>query len=73
MDAEQKPEKREEKEEVKTISSFNYDGQQWSVVESVISSAIICWGSSIRARDLKKLNKLIKKAGSVLGTPLEPL
>ncbi|MED6265076.1 hypothetical protein CHARACLAT_021794 [Characodon lateralis] len=26
-----------------------------SVVESVISSAIICWGSSIRARDLKRL------------------
>jgi len=30
-------------------------------------------GSSIRANDLKKLNKLIKKVGSVLGTPLEPL
>ncbi|MED6294661.1 hypothetical protein CHARACLAT_023415 [Characodon lateralis] len=72
MDAEQEPDKRE-KEEVKTISSFDYDGQQWSVVESVISSAIICWGSSIRARNLKKLNKLIKKAGSVVGTPLEPL
>ena len=27
--------------------------------------------SSIRARDLKKLNKLIKKAGSVLETVLE--
>ncbi|MED6272420.1 hypothetical protein CHARACLAT_030180 [Characodon lateralis] len=39
-----------------------------SVVESVISSAIISWGSSIRARDLKKLGKLIKKGGSVLGT-----
>ncbi|MED6263464.1 hypothetical protein CHARACLAT_004850 [Characodon lateralis] len=38
------------------------------IVESVISSAIICWGSSIRSRDLKNL-KLIKKAGSVLGTP----
>ncbi|MEQ2300692.1 hypothetical protein AMECASPLE_028374 [Ameca splendens] len=45
----------------------------YSVVESVISSAIICRGSSIRARDLKNLNKLIKKADSVLGTPLEPL
>ena len=30
-----------------------------------------CWSSSIR--DSKKLNKLIKKAGSVLRTALEPL
>nr|XP_054588772.1 sorting nexin-22 isoform X1 [Nothobranchius furzeri] len=44
-----------------------------SVVESVISSAIVCWGSSIRSRDLKRLNSLIKKAGSVLGTTVEPL
>ncbi|MEQ2180280.1 hypothetical protein GOODEAATRI_034342 [Goodea atripinnis] len=42
-----------------------------SFVWSVISSAIICWCSRIRARNLKKLNKLIKKAGSVLGTHLE--
>ncbi|XP_062851515.1 bcl-2-like protein 11 [Trichomycterus rosablanca] len=33
----------------------------------------ICWGSSIRAKDSKKLNKLIRKAGSVLGFALEPL
>ena len=33
----------------------------------------ICWDSSIRASDTKKLDKLIKKAGSVLGTALEPL
>nr|XP_054590297.1 uncharacterized protein LOC129154572 [Nothobranchius furzeri] len=44
-----------------------------TVVESVISSAIVCWGSSIRSRDLKRLNSLIKKAGSVLGTTVEPL
>ena len=41
-----------------------------SVVESSILSAVICLGSSIRATDLKRLNKLIKKAGSVL-EPLE--
>ena len=44
-----------------------------SVVESSVSSAVICWKSSIRASDLKKLKKLIKKAGSVLGTVMEPL
>ena len=36
------------------------------VVESAIQSTVICWRSSIRASDLKKLNKLIKKVGSVL-------
>lgn len=42
-------------------------------VESIISSIIICWGNSFRTRDLKRLNDLIKKAGSGLGTILEPL
>ena len=44
-----------------------------SVVESEIYFAAICWDSSIRARDSKKRNKLIKKVGSVLGTALAPL
>merc|ERR1712035_214296 len=44
-----------------------------SVVESAISFAAICWGSGIRTRDLNRINKLIKKAGSVLGVALEPL
>ena len=44
-----------------------------SVVESAISFAAICWGSSIRTRDLKRINKLIRKAGSVLGGTLETL
>jgi len=35
--------------------------------------ADICLGSSIRASDLKITIKLIKKAGSELGTALEPL
>lgn len=43
------------------------------VVESIIYSAIICWDSSIRARDLKMLNNLKKKSGSVLGTTVELL
>ena len=38
--------------------------------KSEISFLVICWGSSIRGSDLKKLNKLIKKADSVL-EPLE--
>ena len=33
----------------------------------------ICWGSIIRATDSKKLKKMIKKAGSVLGTAKDPI
>ena len=44
-----------------------------SVLVSAIFFAAICWGSSIRASDSNTLNKLIQKAGSVLGTALEPL
>ena len=43
-----------------------------SVMASAILFEVICRGSSIRARDSKKLNKMMK-AGSVLGTALEPL
>ncbi len=34
---------------------------------------VVCWGSSITAAEGKKLNKLIKKAGSVLGCSLDPV
>lgn len=34
------------------------------------SFATICWNSSLRARDSKKLNKLIKKDGRVLQSAL---
>ena len=44
-----------------------------SVVASAIFFAAICWSSSIRASDSKTPNKVIKKAGTVLGTALEPL
>ena len=33
-----------------------------SVVASAAFFAVICWGSSFKARNSKKLNKLIKKA-----------
>uniref|UniRef100_A0A3Q1JNA6 C-type lectin domain-containing protein n=1 Tax=Anabas testudineus TaxID=64144 RepID=A0A3Q1JNA6_ANATE len=38
-----------------------------SVEASAIFFAAVCWGGSIRSRDNNKLNKLIRKAGSVLG------
>ena len=42
-----------------------------SVVASTIFFAAVCWGSSIRASDTNRLDKIIKKAGSVLGLRLE--
>ena len=42
-----------------------------STVASVIFFAVVCWGSSIRASDTNRLDKIIKKAGSVLGRRLE--
>ncbi|KAK0147064.1 RNA-directed DNA polymerase from mobile element jockey [Merluccius polli] len=38
-----------------------------SAVASTIFFAVVCWGSSIRASDSNRLNKIIRKAGSVLG------
>ncbi len=42
-----------------------------SVVESALFFAVTCWGSSMKAADENKINKLLKKAGSVLGTNLD--
>ncbi|XP_062844747.1 zinc finger protein 420-like, partial [Trichomycterus rosablanca] len=42
-----------------------------SVVAGALFFAAVCWGSSLRAGDVKKLNKLIRKAGSVLGCSLD--
>ena len=41
-----------------------------SVVASAIFFGVVCWGSSISTADGKRLNKLIRKASSVLGCPL---
>jgi len=44
-----------------------------SVVTSTIFFGVVCWSSCITTVDRKRLNKLIKKAGSVLGCSLEPV
>ena len=38
-----------------------------SVVASVLFFTVVCWGSSIGARDTDRLNKVIEKTGSVIG------
>ena len=44
-----------------------------SVVFSAVFYAVLCWGGSLKVADIKRLNKLIKKADSVLGEELDPL
>ncbi|TWW59308.1 hypothetical protein D4764_06G0008380 [Takifugu flavidus] len=44
-----------------------------SVMASTIFFAVVCWGAGIKAKDANRLNKLIKKAGSVVGFKLANL
>ncbi|XP_076843384.1 E3 ubiquitin-protein ligase TRIM47-like isoform X1 [Brachyhypopomus gauderio] len=44
-----------------------------SVVASVLFYAVVCWGGSISKRDAGRIDRLVRKAGSVLGLQLEPL
>ncbi|KAI4877761.1 hypothetical protein NFI96_007703 [Prochilodus magdalenae] len=49
----------------------------WTSYKSVVASAIfysvVCWGNSINKTAINKLNKLVKKAGSVIGLKLDTL
>lgn len=51
-----------------------YDGDYLSVVVSLLYFffAVVCWGSSIKAGKSNTLNKLTRKAGSVILEPIEP-
>lgn len=42
-----------------------------SIVFSVLFYAVVCWGGNARKRDIQKLNRLIRKAGSVVGLSLD--
>ncbi|KAK3527069.1 hypothetical protein QTP86_008800 [Hemibagrus guttatus] len=44
-----------------------------SVVASAIFYGVVCWCSSISTADRKRLDKLIRKASSVLGMPLDTI
>lgn len=41
-----------------------------SVVVSTVFSAVVCWGDGIKAKDANRLNKLIEKPESAVGTNL---
>lgn len=42
-----------------------------SVVSSVIFYAVVCWGSRVKTADANRLDKFIRRAGSVLGVELQ--
>ena len=44
-----------------------------TVVASAFFFAAVCWGGSFTDKNTKRLDKLVKKAGSVLGRRLDPL
>ena len=42
-------------------------------MDSVLLYAVVCWGGSIKKRDAGRLDRLVRKAGSVAGVELESL
>ena len=44
-----------------------------SVVASAIFFAVTCWGSGMKVADTNRLNKLIRRAGDVVGEELDTL
>lgn len=44
-----------------------------TVIASILFYAVVCWGGSIKRRDATQLDKLVRKAGSVVGAELDTL
>jgi len=44
-----------------------------SVVASAIFFVVTCWGSGLRVADTNRLNKLIRRAGEIVGEELDSL
>ena len=44
-----------------------------SVEASATLFAVVCWGSRLRGADANRLNRLIRKAGDVVGAELDTL
>ncbi|KAI4896059.1 hypothetical protein NFI96_010384 [Prochilodus magdalenae] len=42
-----------------------------TVVASCLFYAVVCWGGSIKKRDEMRLDKLVRRAGSVVGVKLD--
>ena len=44
-----------------------------SIIENALFYAVVCWGSCTTDKNCRRLDKLVKKASSVVGRRLDPL
>ena len=44
-----------------------------TIIESTLFYAVVCWGSCTTDTNCRRLDKLVKKASSVVGRRLDPL
>jgi len=44
-----------------------------TIIESALFYAVVCWGSCTSDKNCRRLDKLVKKASSVVGRILDPL
>jgi len=44
-----------------------------SVVASILFYAVVCWGGNSKKRDASRLDRLVRRAGSVVGSELDSL
>ncbi|XP_051278345.1 uncharacterized protein LOC127375945 [Dicentrarchus labrax] len=63
---------------LRRLASFNICKKLLQIFyQTVVASALfytaVCWGGSIKKKDASRLDKLVRKAGSVLGTELDRL
>uniref|UniRef100_A0A8C4TB68 Reverse transcriptase domain-containing protein n=1 Tax=Erpetoichthys calabaricus TaxID=27687 RepID=A0A8C4TB68_ERPCA len=63
---------------LRRLASFNICNKMLqmfyqTVVASAIFYAVVCWGGSIKKRDTSRLDKLVRKAGSIVGMMLDSL
>ncbi|XP_051788716.1 uncharacterized protein LOC127529381 [Erpetoichthys calabaricus] len=63
---------------LRRLASFNICNKMLqmsyqTVVASALFYAVVCWGGSIKKRDASRLDKLVRKAGSIAGTKLDSL
>ena len=42
-----------------------------SVIHSILSFGITCWGGNLTQADVDKINRLIRKAGNIIGVDLD--
>nr|XP_008281790.1 PREDICTED: uncharacterized protein LOC103358552 [Stegastes partitus] len=58
---------------LRRLRSFGVQEGLLRTFYDLVVCGVVCWSSSITAAERKSLNKLVKKAGSVLGCSLDPV